>query len=123
MAKSITDAVMDAMLSAAQGDSISVCSAEPTTGAEAQTTYMLAKLETLTGGDFTKANGDTSGRKNTLAAKTGISITNTGTATHVAIYDAAGPTLKRVTTCSSQALTSGGTVDIGSHKHEIADPT
>ena len=122
MAKSITDAVLDAMLAAAEGDRISVCSAEPTTGTQAATTYFLAGT-TLTGGDFTKANGDTSGRKNTLAAKNGVSITNTGTATHVAIYDNTGPTLKRVTTCTSQALTAGGTVDIGSHKHELADPT
>jgi hypothetical protein len=122
MAKSITDAVLDAMLVAAEGDRISVCDAQPANGTAAATTNFLAGT-TLTGGDFTKADGNTSGRKNTLAAKNGVSITNSGTATHVAIYNNTGPTLIRVTTCTSQVLTAGGTVDIGSHIHELADPS
>jgi hypothetical protein len=122
MGKSITSTVLDAMLAAAEGDRISVCSAEPTTGTQAATTYFLAGT-TLTGGDFTKAAGDTNGRKNTVAAKTSVSITNTGDATHIAIYNNTGPTLIRVTTCTTQALTSGGTVTIGAHKHELNNPT
>jgi hypothetical protein len=120
MAKAIPDAILDAMLDAAEGDKVNVCSAQPTTYTEANATYMLAQT-TLTGGDFTAAAGDTSGRKNTLAAKSGVTITNSGTATHVAITN--GTALRRVTTCTSQALTSGGTVDIGAHKHELATPT
>jgi len=124
MAKVIPDAILDLMLDQSVGDQVSVCSAEPTTYAEAITTYMLAiKIGMVVGTEYTKANGDTSGRKNTLAAQTGVSITNTGTATHVAITNLSGTLLKRVTTCTSQALTSGGTVDIGAHKHELADPT
>lgn len=122
MAKAIPTAILDLMLDQAEGDAVYVCSAEPTTYAEAATTYKLAGQTGLTGGDFTAAAGDVSGRKTTLAAKNGVSITATGTATHVAITSG-GTTLKRVTTCTSQALTSGGTVDIGAHKHELNVPT
>lgn len=122
MGKTVTDATMDAMLDAAEGDRVAVCSAEPTTYTEAVTTFKLA-IKTIGGGDFTAADGDTSGRKNTLATQSAVPIDASGTATHVAIANSGTSTLRRVTTCTSQALTSGGTVDIGSHKHELADPT
>lgn len=96
-----------------------VLSGQPTTITDITTTMKLASTS-LTGGDFTIANGDTSGRKSTVAQKTGVSITATGTATHVAIDDG---TDWVVTTCTSQALTSGGTVTIPAWKREIADPT
>ena len=123
MGKSVTDAVIDAMLEAAEGDTVCVCSAEPTTYTEAITTYALATTTIVPATEFTKANGDTSGRKNTLAAQSGVSISASGTATHVAIANSGDSSLKRVTTCTSQALTSGGTVDIGAHDHEIGDPS
>lgn len=84
--------------------------------------YSLAK-GTVTSGNFTKANGDTSGRKTTLAAQTGLSIHTTGTGNHVATADDTTKTLRDVTTCTGQALTSGGTVDTSAFDHEIADPT
>jgi hypothetical protein len=49
-----------------------------------------------------------------------ISITATGTATHVVIHNNSD-TMYLVTTCTSQALTSGGTVDISAFAHEIRD--
>ena len=119
MAKLMTDAMIDGGL-----DKIGTCtritvlSAEPTSITDITTTYPLASTA-LTGGDFTKANGDTSGRKTTVAQKASVSITATGTATHVAIDDG---TDYVVTTCTSQALTSGGTVTIPAWKVEIADP-
>lgn len=84
--------------------------------------YSLAQ-GSLVVGDFTKANGDTSGRKTTLAAKTGLSIHTSGTANHIATIDDATKGLRDITTCTAQALTSGGTVDTSSFKHEIAAPT
>lgn len=122
MGKVLIDATIDLMLDQAEGDQAHVCSAEPTTPAEATTTFQLA-TQAITGGNYVKANGDTSGRKNTLTPPTGSSIDNTGTANHVAVTDASGTVLKQVTTCPAQALTSGGTVDIGAHKLEIGDPT
>ena len=73
------------------------------------------------GNDYTIAAGDTSGRKVTMAAKAGVSITGTGTALHVVLSLAA--VIKDITTCTSQVLTSGGTVDFPAWDHEVLDPT
>tara|TARA_R110000851_G_scaffold22894_2_gene67622 strand:- start:36359 stop:36730 length:372 start_codon:yes stop_codon:yes gene_type:complete len=123
MGKSLSDAVLDGSLAVFVGDQISVCSAEPTTYAEATSTFKLAISTGVVAGDFVIANGDTNGRKSTVAQQSAVTIDATGTATHVAITNLAGTLLKAVTTNTSQLLTSGGTVDIGTFKLEIADPT
>ena len=124
MAKSIHDDVLDAALDVLEGDGdeIDVCSAQPTTYAEAHTTYMLAQ-HTLTTADSVIANGDSSGRKLTWSQQADITITNSGTATHVAITDTGNSKLLLVTTCTSQALTSGNTVTVPTFDDEIADPS
>lgn len=125
MAKYVTDNALDAMLDyIAQGNILTVCSAQPTTRTEAVTTYKLADVTLTPGdgnGDFTIANGDTNGRKITIAQQADIPIDTTGTATHVAICD--GSELLLVTTCTSQALTSGNTVTVPAFDDEIADPS
>ena len=120
MAKLVNDSVMDAGLANVSGNAnqIHICATQPTTRTEAVTTNNLAS-GTISGVDFTLANGDTSGRKHTLAAQTGLSITSTGTGDHVAITSASA--LLVVTTCTGQVLTSGGTVDTAAFDHEIAD--
>lgn len=85
--------------------------------------HALTENASMAGGDYTKANGDTSGRKVTMAQKASINIHTSGTATHVALVDDAQKALQEVTTCTSQALTSGGTVTVPAFDHEIADPT
>jgi hypothetical protein len=117
MAKVIPDAIIDLMLAQAESTQITICSAEPANyaGIAAVTLATAARS-----GSYTKANGDTSGRKNTVAAQTGISITASGTATHVVIHNNSS-TMYLVTTCTSQALTSGGTVATNAFDHEIAD--
>jgi len=128
MAKAAPDAMIDASLDyVAACDLMTVCSAEPTTYtlATANGANKLADIAMTPGagnGDFTKAN-DTSGRKLTMTAKSAVAIDYSDTALHVALTLAAGTTLRYVTTCTSQALTSGGTVDIPSWKINIADPT
>lgn len=72
-------------------------------------------------GDYVLANGDVSGRKLTVQAQSAVPIDTSGTATHVCLDD--GSTLIYVTTCTSQALTSGGTVDVPAFDVEIADPS
>lgn len=104
-----------------QGNLMIACSAEPTTRAEAVTTYALADVAMTPDTDYTKADGDTSGRKVTMAQKTGVIVDATGTATHVAIVD--GTRLLYVTTCTSQPLTAGNTVTFPAWDVEIADPT
>lgn len=122
MAKSVHDDVLDGAFDILdQADLMTACSAEPTTRAEAITTFALADAAMTPNTDYTKANGDTSGRKVTVAAKSTQAIDATGTATHVALVDATR--LLYVTTCTSQALTSGGTVSFPAWDVEIADPT
>jgi hypothetical protein len=123
LAKMMSDACIDGGLDyLATCTIVVVCSAEPATYAEMATTYDLA-THVLAGGDWAKANGDGSGRKVTCAAQAGITIDHSGTATHVAFGISASSTLVAVTTCTSQALTAAGTVDIPAIKNEIADPT
>jgi hypothetical protein len=125
MGKSIHDDVLDAALSYTKNNAtrISVCSTEPTTFTEAVTTYMLA-IKTIADTDFTgPANGDASGRKITSNQHSGITVTNTGTAAHVALCDFDDSKLLLVTTCTEQGLTSGNTVTIPAFDDEIADPS
>jgi hypothetical protein len=117
----LLDAVWNYIKNSADTITYTVCSAQPTTRTEAVTTYMLASTTLNKASEITLANGDTSGRKATISAKTGVAVTNTGTATHVAICDATN--LLFVTTTTSQAVSAGGTVDIGSWKDEIASPS
>lgn len=123
MAKQAPDPVMDAAFDYIdQCDRMYVCSAEPANFAGiAAVTLATATMTPNT--DYTKANGDTSGRKVTMAAKNGVSVSASGTATHIALGLTTDSTLRYVTLCTSQALTSGNTVNIPAWKIEIADPT
>lgn len=122
MAKSVHDSVLDGAFDILdQANLMTVCSAEPTTRTEAVTTFALGDVAMTVNTDYTKANGDTSGRKCTVAAKSGVTVDSSGTATHVALCD--GTNLLYVTTCTSQALTAGNTVNFPAWKIEIADPT
>lgn len=122
MAKTLDDTVLDGALQVFDNATIMVaCSAQPTTRTEAVTTYALADVAMTAGTDYTIANGDTSGRKVTTAAKSGALVDTSGTALFIALCDAS--TLLAVTTCTSQALTAGNTVNFPAWKLEIADPT
>lgn len=125
MAKTVADRVLDGALNIIKNNDTRMiaCSAQPTTYTEANATYALADV-TMAAGDFTVANGDTSGRKVTVAAKSGVLIDVSGTATHVALVDVTGTLLDYVTTCTSQALTANGsnTVNFPAWDIEIADP-
>ena len=124
MAKTANSIIMDAALDViATATKQIACSAQPTTYTEANSTYNLASV-TMAGGDFTKAAGDTSGRKVTVAAKSGVIIGTSGTATHIALVRVSDSTLLLVTTCTSQALTANGsnTVNFPAWKDEIQAP-
>ena len=123
MAKLVPDAILDAALNVITDiDRLDLCSTQPTTFTEARTTYTLAKV-TVDGGDWTDANGDTSGRKSTMGAQTGVTINNAGTTGHVAGTLTAGSVLKFVTTTNAVALSTPGTVDIGVFDIELGDAT
>jgi hypothetical protein len=74
-------------------------------------------------GDFAIADGDTSGRKITVAAQNGITIAQTGTADHVALLDTVNSEILLVTDYTSKSLTSGNQVNVGSFADEVADPS
>lgn len=72
----------------------------------------------------TIANGDVSGRKVTIAAQNGASVGTSGTAINVVLATGGATDLIRyVTECTSQALTSGNTANVGEWAVEIRDPT
>lgn len=123
MAKSVSNTVLDGALGIvkANADLMTLCSAEPTNLTQAVTTYALADVAMATT-DFTIGEGDTNGRKVAVAAKSGVTVDTTGTGNHVALVDS-GTELLYVTTCGSQAVGSGGTVDFSTWDIEIADPT
>jgi hypothetical protein len=124
MAKSISNDVLDAAIAEfATATRVVVCSGEPANfaGIAAVALADVAVTPGIGGGDFTSADGDTSGRKVTLLQQAAVPIDVTGTATHISYDD--GVVLLGVTTCTSQALTSGGTVTIPAHDWEFADPT
>lgn len=124
MAKSVHNDVLDGAHNIIKNNCtrMTVCTTEPTTYAQANTNNMLASV-TMASGDFTAADGDVNGRKLTIAAKTGVSISVSGTAQHIALLDVANSKLLYVTTCTSQPLTAGNTVNFPSWKIELADPT
>lgn len=124
MAKAAPNSTIDAMLAEiATATRLVVCSGEPANFAGIAA-VALADVTLTAGdgnGDYTIADGDTSGRKITIAQQADIPIDSTGTATHVTLDD--GTDLIYVTTCTSQALTSGGTVTAPAWDVEVADPT
>ena len=123
MAKTAHDSVLDGGSDIFdQSTGMHLCSQEPTTRTEATTTYQLATATMTPDTDFTKADGDTSGRKVTTAVKNGVVVDNSGTGTHIAFTD--GSNLLFVTTCTSQAVTANGanTVNFPAFTLEFRDP-
>lgn len=119
MAKMVDNSVLDGALGVIDNATRMVlCSAQPANFAGIAAVALADVV--MAGGDFTIADGTTSGRKVTVAAKAGVAVDATGTGTHIVLDD--GVTLLYATTCASTAVTSGGTVDIGSWSIEIADP-
>jgi hypothetical protein len=125
MAKSLHNDVLDAALNIIKNNCtrVTLCSQEPTTYNEANATYVLVSKDGYVSGDFTISDGDTSGRKVRVAAKTGITPTNAGTANHVALLDVTNSKLLGVTTMTAKAVATDDLVDIAAFDLELADPT
>lgn len=120
MSKWTNDSVLDTFLDKiATGTILTVCSTQPTNRTEAITTYKLADV-VIDSADFSKANGDISGRKVTVGSQANVAVDSSGTAGHVAICD--GSSLLCVTTCTPQVLTAGNQVTIPAFDIEISDP-
>lgn len=125
MAKSVADAVLDAALQYLEDNAtlLCVCSAQPTTYAEATSTYKLADV-VIDSADFTgPADGDSSGRKTRINEQAAVPVDSSGDATHIALCKSSGSVLLYVTTCTTQTLTAGNTVTVPAWDIEIADPS
>jgi len=113
MAKLIPDAIIDLMLDiigASNGDRLFICSAQPATYAEASATYDLA-THILTSGDFSKDNGDTSGRKLILVAQNGFTVDHGGEANYYVIGKSGDTSIRLIGTLTPQTLTAGNLVN------------
>lgn len=127
MPAQLHDAAMDAAYDYVDlADTVRVINAYTLDHAHATVvTNTLASVAMVPNTDYTKADGDAgnASRKVTMLAKNGVSVSASGTATHVALTLTADTTVRLVTTCTSQALTSGNTVNIPAWKHEFGIPT
>ncbi len=121
MGKWVADQVLDSALELiATADRAVALNGQPASFAAASSGKLAETV--LSGADFVLGPGDSSGRKITVAAKPGANVLAAGAADHVALLDTAGNRLLYVTTCPSQQLAVGGTVDFDSWSVEIGAP-
>jgi hypothetical protein len=123
LGKSTTTAVLDKILDEiATATEMTVCSGSPATYTDAHTTNVLARWARVSG-SFVKGAGTPDGRALTVAAATSGSITSTADAMTVCLNRIADTTLLYTTSCSTQTLSSGGTVDTNAWVITIRNPT
>jgi hypothetical protein len=124
MAKLIPDAIIDLELDVIAAATILViCKDTPTTYADATGTYDLA-THVIGPADFSKAGGDGTGRKLTLAAQDDITVDHNGTATYYVLGISGTSTLLLIGTITSQALLAGNLVNFpATDVLEIGDVT
>lgn len=124
MAKWQNDAMLDLALNYLRENvtRMEVCKDQPTTYAEATGSMHIATVVMVTGtGDFTLANGDVSGRKVTVGAKNGLTADITASGTHIVLLRVADASLRYITTCTPQWITSGNSINVPAWKAELAD--
>ena len=122
MGKAAHDDVLDALLEEinANVNLMCICSQQPTTRTEAAATYALATVA-LAGGDMVIADGAAGGRKLTIAAKSNVPITASGSGSHIVLVD--NTKLYFITTNVTQTLASGNLVNIPTWTITAGDPT
>lgn len=127
MTKFASDSIMDAALDViiAEADRMIACKAYPTTYNQALSTTHYLAATNVSGADFTKANGDTSGRKVTVGQKASVAVSATGSVNHIVLVNISGSgSIIYVTQVStSQSLTNGNTMTFEAWDIEIRDPT
>jgi len=107
---------------AAVGDRLDICSQEPSSYAEATSTYTLGNKTSLT--ITGPSNGDISGRKATVSAITDGTVTGTGTATHIAVVDVSETKLLATQSLATpEGVTASETFTLTAFDVEIPDAT
>lgn len=129
MAKFVPDQMLNWYLEKISGCSnmLVVCAGSPTTFANCTEQVGTSNgcniaMIAVTSGCFSVAD-DTSGRSLTIAAKTGASIVASGSAMAVGLVNITTSSVCYITTCTTQWLVAGGTVDVPSWKINLQDPT
>jgi len=120
----IADRVLDSGLETLTNEAnrVDVCSQEPTTYAEATSTYTLGNTTTVTISSPADRSGG--GRKVTLSAISDGSVSGTGTATHYSISDSSNSRLLVTgSLTASQSVTSGNTFSLEALDIGIPDPS
>ena len=120
----IGDRVLDNGLNtlSSEANRVDLTSQEATSYASATSTHTLGNKTSISIGNPTDRSGG--GRKVTLAAITGGSITGTGTATHYAITDTTNSRLLATgALTASQNVNSGNTFSLNALDIGIPDPS
>ena len=105
LAQTVFDAGLQ--LITTNANKIVICSQEPATYTEANSTYKLGEKTSVTVGSPSAGSPD--GRQVTVPAVTSGTVTTSGTATHHALVDTVNSVLYAAKSLSaSQAVTSGG---------------
>ena len=121
---SIADRVLDNGLTVldTEANRVDITSAESTTFAEATSSQTLGNTTSIT--ISAPADRTGGGRKVTLSAISGGSVTGTGTATHYAITDTTNSRLLVTgALTASQSVTTGNTFSLESLDVGIPDPS
>ena len=114
---SVQDAALDKIATSVM---LRIVSGTPATRATAVTNTLASVA--VSGADFTKAAGNVDGRKVTVAAKSNVSVTVSGTAAHYCLDDGTTLLARTEVNVSSPALTSGSTTSIPAVKFEVGAP-
>lgn len=118
----IADYVLDAALSklSTEANRLDICSSEPTSYAQATSSVTLGNKALPSVSPPTDRSGG--GRKVTVAAISGGSVTSTGTASHYALTDTINSRLLAAGPLGSSAeVTSGGTFSLDAFDIGVPD--
>ena len=117
----LANSVLDDGLSTltTNGTRIDICTAEPTSYAEATSTYTLGTSSITTGSPADRSAG---GREVSVGAVTDASVTGTGIAAFYAITNGSDTLYATGGLSTSQSVTTGNTFSLGSFTIGIPDP-
>lgn len=117
----IADYILDLLLAEfANANNLYICSQEPTTFAEATSTYKLGTKTSISVGS--PADRTPSGRKVTVASFSNGTIDSSGTATHWALTKTTGSVLMATgALASSQAVTASNSFSLAAFDIGVPD--
>jgi hypothetical protein len=123
MAKKTSDASTDAALNYIKDnvETMYLCSAEP---ADYAGISAVSLADVAVGSADVTVGAGTGGREYEVAQKSGITIDSSGDVTHIVLAkDSATSELLDITTCTSTAVSTGGSATVNSWTRTIQDPT